>query len=127
MNTAIIGLGSNINPKENIKHAESILSKQFHILASSKFVTTKPIGNRAQADFLNGAVLLETDLELQPFKTALRKIETSLGREENRNRFDPRTIDLDILVWNDKIIDQDFYTRPFIKSAVLELLPNLKH
>lgn len=127
MNTAIIGLGSNINPKENIKQAEGILGKRFRILSISKFVTTKPIGNRAQADFLNGAVLLETDLELKALKAALKAIETSLGRRENHNRLDPRTIDLDILVWNDKITDQDFYTRPFIKSAVLELLPNLKH
>ena len=127
MNTAIIGLGSNIDPQENINRAQASITQKFHILAASKFITTKPIGSRTQADFLNGAILLETDLDLKPLKTALKTIETSLGRKKSPNRFDPRTIDLDILVWNDKIIDQDFYTRSFIKSAVLELMPGLKH
>ena len=126
MNTVVVALGSNIAPKENIPKAKEILANQYKLLAESGFITTKPFGDVQQPDFLNGAVLLQTSLSLDQLKSGLKKIEGSLGRGP-LNRKGPRTIDLDIVIWNDKIIDPDFYERDYLKQAALELMPNLKY
>ena len=127
MNTAIIGAGSNINPQLNIKAAKNLLSGHFNILAESHFVTTKPIGDSQQPNFINGSILISTGKTLQQLKSILKKIEAILGRRDSSNKFGPRTIDLDILVWNEKVVDKDFYARDFVKKSVLELYPDLKY
>ena len=127
MNKVVIGLGSNIDPQKNIRKAKESLAQRFRILAETPLLTTKPIGYQHQADFLNGSVLIETDLTLKGLKTVLKNIEKSLGRQKNIIKFAPRTIDLDILVFNGKIIHQDFYAREFIREDVLQLLPDLKY
>lgn len=126
MNQAVISLGSNINPEENIKKTKGILVQKFKPLKESAFISTKPVGNAAQPDFINGSVLIETPLNLESLQTELKKIETSLGREKTQDKFGPRTIDLDVVVFNRKIIDPDFYSRGYLKQAVLELLPGLE-
>lgn len=126
MNTAIIGLGSNINPAYNIEKARALLSQKYTIRGQSDFIKTKPIGFPDQADFINGAVFIETTQDQPELRTALKEIETTLGRTKSQNKFGPRTIDLDILIFNDKVVHQDFYTRDFIPKLVLALKPNLK-
>jgi 2-amino-4-hydroxy-6-hydroxymethyldihydropteridine diphosphokinase len=126
MNKAVIGFGSNVNPDENIAKAKKILSQRHKILSESEFVRTKPIGMINQNDFLNGAVLIETSLTQVELKRDLKRIENSLGRKKMHPRFGPRTIDLDILVWKERVANKDFYERDFIRQAVLQLLPNLK-
>ncbi len=125
MNIAVIGLGSNIDPQKNIVQAKELIHKNFPIIKASQFVETTPIGYPDQANFLNGAVLVETVLEQTSFQSTLKKIEHALGRKSS-SKFGPRSIDLDLLVWNGKIIDLDFYERDFIKQSVLELLPKVK-
>ncbi|OGX05526.1 MAG: 2-amino-4-hydroxy-6-hydroxymethyldihydropteridine diphosphokinase [Omnitrophica WOR_2 bacterium GWA2_47_8] len=127
MNTAVIGLGSNISPQKNIKAAQDILSKEFNVLAESKFTKTKPVGPIKQPDFLNGAVLISTDLNQQKLKSKLAKIEKKLGRTSLTHHFGPRTIDLDILIFNGRVVEDDFYERDFVRKSVLELLPDLKY
>jgi len=124
-NSAIIGLGSNIYPEANIKKAKEFLQKEFGILKESRFVTTKPIGMTGASDFINGAVLIETSLELVDLKSRLRVIEKDLGRVRTANKYSSRTIDLDIIVWNRKIIDEDYYKRDFLKISVHEIYPDL--
>jgi len=125
-NTAIIGLGSNIAPKINIKKAKKVISGQFHVEKESKFIQTKPIGYVKQDNFINGCLLINTELSLEQLKQILKDLEKKLGRKASKIKYGPRTIDLDIVVFNGWIIDQDFYERDFLKTAVLELLPNIK-
>lgn len=127
MNTVIIGLGSNIDPQKNIQTALSELGKHFRILEKTPFKRTKPVGSISQPDFLNGAVLAETDKDCTAIKAILRSIEALLKRDRSKHPYGPRTIDLDILIWNDEIIDQDFYSRDFIREDVLRLKPDLKY
>jgi len=54
-------------------------------------------------------------------------IEDQLGRIRNTEIIQTRSIDLDIIVWNEKVVDEDFYSRDFLRKAVLELLPELKY
>ena len=127
MNAAVIGLGSNIHAKENIQKAKEALARENKILTESRFITTKPVGILDQADFLNGAVLISTSMTAQELKSRLKKIEKGLGKENGRKQFGPRTIDLDILVWNSKVVNPDFFEREFIRRSVLELLPDLEY
>lgn len=127
MNQAIIAVGSNIDPQKNIALAREILARDFEVVAETAFVSTKPIGYTQQPDFLNGAILVRTELNLEPLRQRLRKIEDTLGRRRGVLTFGPRTVDLDIVVWNGKLLDPDFYERDYLKKAVLELMPDLKY
>jgi len=125
MKTAIISLGSNIDPDTNIPRAISLLSKSLHVLKQSTFLKTKPIGFRKQPDFTNGAVLIQTSLGKKKLRELLKTIEKKQGRVHLNNKSGPRTIDLDILAWDGKVIDPDFHTRPFLRQAASELIPDL--
>ncbi len=127
MNKVVIGLGSNIEPLKNIESARKILAEKYLVLCESKFVQTKPIGKLDQPDFINGSILIATPVTQNILLAELKEIEISLGRTEAFERYGPRTIDLDIVVWNGEVIDQDFYHRSFLKNSVLEIFPNLKY
>ena len=127
MHTVIIGLGSNIDPEKNVQAALDELQKHFKIIRKTPLKRTKPVGPINQPDFLNGAVLAETDKTCTEIKPILRTIEDILKRDRSGDRYGPRTIDLDILVWNDKIIDPDFYDRDFLREEVIRLKPDLKY
>lgn len=127
MNQAIIAVGSNIESDKNIAKAREILAKDFELVAEADFVSTKPVGYAQQPDFLNGAVLIRTDLKLEPLRQHLKNIEDTLGRRRTVLKFGPRTVDLDIVVWNGKLLDPDFYERDYLKKAVLELDPGLRY
>lgn len=121
MNKAIIGIGSNINPEENISKMLVLLEEYVTIEKVSSFIKTKPIGEMNQADFTNGAVLISTELEMDALNIILKQIEDRLGRDRTIQKFGPRTIDLDIVVWNGEIVDNDYYTRDFLQKSVDEL------
>jgi 2-amino-4-hydroxy-6-hydroxymethyldihydropteridine diphosphokinase len=55
----------------------------------------------------------------------LKELESKLGRVNTDNRYGPRTIDLDILVWNGEVVDEEVYEREFLRKSIKELLPDL--
>ncbi len=126
MNTVIIGVGSNIDAERNVSVAKRMLGEKLSVLGESKFVRTKPIGSREQKDFLNGSLLIETRLGRKQLKTLLKGVEVALGRGAGEDRYGPRKIDLDILVWNGQIADSDVYEREFLRRSVIELCPELE-
>ena len=126
MNTAVVSVGSNINPQQNIDTAKEFISRKFILLNISSFVVTEPIGFKEQEDFLNGAFLIQTDLDLEALNYELKKIEIDMGRVKTSNKEGPRIIDLDIIIWNNKIIDDDVHKRMFLQNSVIELLPDFK-
>lgn len=87
-----------------------------------------------QPDFLNAVVELETHLAARPLLARLKQIEKSQGRK-NAKRWAPREIDLDLLLWEDRVVDSpDFVlphpgvaTRRFVLAPLAELAPTLKH
>jgi 2-amino-4-hydroxy-6-hydroxymethyldihydropteridine diphosphokinase len=125
MNSAVVGVGSNINPGSNIPAARAVLEEEQRVIASSKLVTTRPIGTRDQPDFVNAAFLVETPLGRDAFRAYLKTVENRLGRVRGQDTFGPRTIDLDIVVWNGTVVDDDYYSRDFVRSTVLEVVPEL--
>ena len=122
----VIGLGSNIDPEANLEQAVLELKSRFKVSKQSKWTRSKPIGIQDQPDFYNGALLMETELEQQSLKKELKRIEDILGRDRSLPKFGPRTIDLDILIWNKKVVDEDYYERDFLRKGVEEIIPDLE-
>jgi 2-amino-4-hydroxy-6-hydroxymethyldihydropteridine diphosphokinase len=102
-----ISLGSNIEPSANLARAVKLLSEKCAMKAVSSTYRTAPQGFRQQADFLNMAVKLTTSLDAVTLKReVLDWIESELGRvRDPNNKNAPRTIDLDIALWGDDILD----------------------
>lgn len=126
MNTVVVSVGSNINPLENIETAKTIFSEKFFLIAASSFKETKPIGFKDQDNFRNGAFLVKTDKELDEFNKLLKIIEAEMGRVKTSNKQGPRVIDLDIVIWNNSVVDKDVFERKFLQTSIKELLPEFK-
>ena len=127
MNSAVIGLGSNIDPEKNIEQGQRLLSTKFNILKVSRFLKTPPKGNLHQPEFINGGVLLETNLSQAEVLNILKGFEVQMGRTNAMHCNKPRIIDFDVHVWNGEVIDPFFYEWDFVRSIVLELLPSLNY
>jgi len=126
-NRAVVALGSNIDPARHVPAALQALRNRCRVLAESDVVRTRPIGGPAgQDDHWNTAVLIETNLDRAPLKAWLRQVEADLGRVRGPDKFAPRTIDLDIVVWNGEVVDDDVNARDFLRDAVRQLLPELE-
>ena len=122
MNIAIIGIGSNIDAEKNIDSMLKILRQNVKVVCISSLVKTKPIGIKNQPEFTNGALKVETSLDFEALNILLKKIEDKLGRDRSEHKYGPRTIDMDIVVWNGKIVDEDYYNRDFLKRSVQEVI-----
>lgn len=125
-NKVVIGVGSNIEPSKNITEAQNAIANQFKLIKTSSLIETEPIGCMEQANFLNCAFLIETELDSAALKSWLKNLENKLGRVRTDNKYGPRTIDLDIVVWNEEIVDAEVYERDFLQNSIIELLPDLK-
>jgi 2-amino-4-hydroxy-6-hydroxymethyldihydropteridine diphosphokinase len=132
--TAYVAVGSNIRPDKNIDAALVALMHRIHVTGVSSFYKTAPIDRPEQQPFYNGVWQISTRLSPRVVKfQVLRRIETKLGRKRTKDPHAPRTIDLDLILYGNKVIDTpDFYlpdpdiaSRPFVAIPLLELHPNL--
>lgn len=134
----LISIGSNINPKTNIKLALDILNEKFGDLIVSKFYESKPFNRPEQSNFINCAVLLETDISPIPLKfDILRKIETDIGRHRSNDTYSERSIDLDIAFYGDQIVDDrsrniqipdpSIEKYPFVAVPLRDISPDFIH
>lgn len=107
MNTAYISLGSNMGDKEQaLRHAVELLNDHsaINVIAVSSIYDTDPVGYEEQDVFFNIVVKITTTLKPQPLLDVCQQIEQQLKRVRIV-RWGPRTIDLDILLFNDETID----------------------
>ena len=117
---AYVGLGSNLGDRETtIRRALELLGDQegVEVVAVSTLRETEPVGFVNQPRFLNGAAALETDLEPRELLDCLLAVERLLGRERMGPRFGPRTIDLDLLVYGDRVIEEPGLSVPHPRLA----------
>ncbi len=125
MNEVFLLLGSNIDPEKNIQLALEYLNRNFKILDVSHTWQTKPVGSQA-GDFLNTAVKLLTDSDAESLKAnCLRHIESKLGRVRLADKYAPRTIDLDIVIFNGEVLDIGLFNLEHLALPFSELVPNL--
>jgi len=113
-NQAYLSLGSNVDKERNLPRAVELLAAAGRLLAVSRVYETAPVGRGDQPNFFNAAVLLETDLELEAFKNrVISRIEDELGRvRDPQDKNAPRTIDIDISLWNDEVREVGGMTIP---------------
>jgi dihydroneopterin aldolase/2-amino-4-hydroxy-6-hydroxymethyldihydropteridine diphosphokinase len=135
-NRAFISLGSNIEPEQNLREAVARLSSRCRLLAVSRVYETAPVGKTDQPNFLNAAAELETELEAAQLKEqVLKQIEQELGRVRTQNRNAPRTIDLDISLFNDQVLrvgrrhipDPEILERAYLAWPLADLAPDYRH
>lgn len=130
MARAVVSVGSNIQPEEHVPQALRLLGREVLLVALSPVVRTPPQGDPAAQPFLNGGVLVETALDMDALKGLLRAVEARLGRVRTGEKNAPRTIDLDILVYEDdggalRHLDDDVARYRFDWEAVRALAPHL--
>jgi len=132
---AFVGLGANLGPKEvTILRAVDQLGAEpgVEVLALSRLRETDPVGKVDQPQFLNAAVAVETTLAPRELLDALLRIERELGRTRDGERFGPRTIDLDLLLYADDVVDEPglrvphprLHERRFALEPLAELQPD---
>lgn len=130
-----IGLGTNLGERfENLARARSLMEGKVQIKAISSIYETKPWGYLEQPDFLNQVVEGETDLTPTRLLNLLKRIEKKMGREKNF-RNGPRLIDLDILLYGNRVVHTtrlniphpELVERAFVLVPLAELAPELVH
>jgi 2-amino-4-hydroxy-6-hydroxymethyldihydropteridine diphosphokinase len=134
-NLAYLCLGSNLQPELYLPMAAARLSELGQVCAASRVYQSRPMGRLDQPDFLNAAVLLRTSLSAAALRQALRQIEARLGRIRGHDRNAPRTIDIDLSLFNHEVLtvgrrripDPDLLTRAFVAVPVAELDPDYCH
>jgi 2-amino-4-hydroxy-6-hydroxymethyldihydropteridine diphosphokinase len=112
---AYVGLGSNLqDPPRQVGTALAALADlpATRLVCRSRLYGSRPLGPVAQADFCNAAAGLLTQLDADALLAALRALETALGREPVRERWGPRVIDLDLLIYGDERRDSAALTLP---------------
>ena len=131
MALAYVGLGSNLGDREGqIRQAAAIVGAR----RLSTIDETEPWGYEDQPRFLNAVAELETELEPRALLDLLLRVERELGRERGGPRWGPRTIDLDLLLYGDLVVERPELTVPhplltarrFVLEPLSELAPTLK-
>jgi 2-amino-4-hydroxy-6-hydroxymethyldihydropteridine diphosphokinase len=135
-NRVYVALGSNIEPERNLREAIRLLASRCTLVAVSPVYQTKPVGKTDQPDFLNAVALIETELGPAALKTqVLEDIERALGRVRVADKNAPRTIDLDIILFNEQVIDfghrhipdPDLLRYPHVAVPMADLAPRYVH
>jgi 2-amino-4-hydroxy-6-hydroxymethyldihydropteridine diphosphokinase len=138
---AAIALGSNLDSRfgdreANLREAVRRIGDLGEVLAVSSFYDTEPVGYLEQPRFLNGAILLETELEPVALMRALLAVERAMGRERvGAVAKGPRVIDLDLLLYGDVVVTTEELTLPhpemqdrrFVLEPLAEIAPEWVH
>jgi 2-amino-4-hydroxy-6-hydroxymethyldihydropteridine diphosphokinase len=133
---AYIGLGSNLgDPVKQLQSALKALDEhgQISLLASSHLYASSPMGPQDQPDYVNAVCKVKTSLQPQELLATLQSIENQQDRERNVERWGPRTLDLDILLYNDLALNTKNLTVPhcgmkdreFVLVPLFEISPDL--
>lgn len=126
LNQAGILIGSNIDPESNLLQAISLLSQLHSDLRISSAWESASVGFDGP-NFLNAAVLVNTNLNLQSLnQQILRPLEGKLGRQRQNDKFAPRTIDLDIVVWNHEPVSDEIWQHAHASIPTSQVLPDLR-
>lgn len=136
MTLAYIAIGSNLaSPLEQVNAAVQALGDipQSRVVALSSFYRTPPLGPQDQPDYLNAAIALKTALSAESLLDNTQRIELQQGRVRKEERWGPRTLDLDIMLFGDAVINTDRLTVPhydmkrrgFMLWPLFEIAPDL--
>lgn len=133
---AYIGIGSNLDdPRQQVETAITMLNglPGCHVLRQSSLYVSAPFGGVEQADFVNAVVALETAVPPAILLSCVKELERSRGRDPAAQRWGPRVLDLDILVYGDQVVDfpdlqiphPGIAERNFVLLPLREIAPDL--
>ncbi len=133
MTRAFIGVGSNIDPVANVREALRAMSKEMRVATVSTVYETEPEARPGQPLYYNCVVEAETEMPPLELKRALRATEERLGRRRSADKYAPRPIDLDLLLYDDlatqseelTLPDPEIERRAYLAVALAELAPEL--
>ncbi len=108
MAEVLIGMGSNIEPEENLLHAARALRDEFGSVTFSSVYRSAAVGMDG-ADFLNACCRFKSDLSAANIKEQLKKMEDMQGRDRSEGSWKPRTLDLDLLMHGGEVVDDELY------------------
>lgn len=103
MNRALLSLGSNQSPQANLASAVRALRERFGTLLLSTVYRTRAVGFEG-SDFLNAGALVETSMEPEALNTWLHALEDAHGRDRSGPRFGDRSLDIDIVLYEDRVM-----------------------
>ncbi len=137
MERVYIGLGSNLaTPLEQLRSALAALAALPHtrLIAQSSFYSSDPLGPADQPRYVNAVAALDTELSPLALLDALQTIELEQGRTRKAERWGPRTLDLDILLFGERLLDEPrltvphyhMHARAFVLYPLAEIAPDLK-
>lgn len=137
LHQAYIGIGSNLgNKRENYQEARERIAKipKTKIVRESSLYESEPLGDSKEW-FVNGAVEIETDLRAELLLQKLKNIERAMGRKKVRKRWGARIIDLDILLFDNMILNKknlkiphpEMHNRKFVLIPLCEIAPHITH
>ncbi len=137
MTLAYIAIGSNLaSPLDQVNAAIAALGSipESRTVAVSGFYRTPPLGPQDQPDYLNAALALETALAPEALLDHTQRIELQQGRVRKAERWGPRTLDLDIMLFGDNVIrtprltvpHYDMHNRGFMLWPLAEIAPDLR-
>lgn len=129
-----VAAGSNVEPEKNLRLALRLLDEQFAPLKASSAYRNQAVGFKGD-DFINLVVGFTTDLSMQALLDALQVVETACGRPRNALKWAPRSMDLDVLLYGDRIEKTPAYTlprpdllrRPYMLGPMAEIAPEVSH
>ena len=132
MRDIYLGLGSNVQPRENLKLAVRELHRHFDVIALSRVYRNKAVGFKGD-DFLNAVALVRTDMSVAQIDELLDSIHDLSGRQRSEDAFVARTLDIDLLMV-DALVDpsrqlprSDVLEYSFVLGPLAEIAPSLKH
>ena len=121
---AYLSLGSNIKPEANLPAAVNLLNEQGEIQTVSSVWESEPIGTTGP-NYLNACVLFKSGFRQEDLKeTVITPIERRLGRYRSADKFAPRPIDIDIVIFNGRLVNTDVLNLAFVVVPLSEILPS---
>ncbi|AQP99126.1 MULTISPECIES: 2-amino-4-hydroxy-6-hydroxymethyldihydropteridine diphosphokinase [Pseudoalteromonas] len=136
MHCVYLGLGANLNsPKEQLDNAITAIKQLSfcEFVSVSHYYASKPMGPQDQPDYINAVACIKTSLEPEQLLDLTQRIELEHGRVRKAERWGPRTLDIDTLLFGDRVINTERLTVPhyglnvreFVVYPLLELAPEL--
>ena len=127
LHEAYLNIGSNIEPEHHLRQTIRLLRKHGQIKAVSNAWQSHAFGSNGP-DFLNVCVLFLTPLNDRELKEqVIRPIEAALGRVRGPDKYAPRTIDIDIILFDEEPFGWEFWSNAFVVVPLADLLPDFHH
>jgi 2-amino-4-hydroxy-6-hydroxymethyldihydropteridine diphosphokinase len=127
LHEAYLNIGSNIEPEHHLREALRLLREHGQVKAVSNAWQSHAFGSDGP-DFLNACILFLTPLDASELKErVIHPIEAALGRVRGPDKYAPRTIDIDIILFDDEPFSGEFWSNAFVVVPLAELLPGFHH